>query len=69
MIFRSIAALALSAAALTASAEGLDLVNVTLVDGTGAEPRTGVSVSIRDGRIAAIADSAPAAAAASGRST
>ena len=63
MIFRSIAALALSAAALTASAEGFDLVNVTLVDGTGAEPRTGVSVSIRDGRIAAITESAPAAAA------
>jgi len=63
MIFRSLAALVLSAAALTASAEGFDLVNVTLVDGTGAEPRTGISVSIRDGRIAAIADSAPAAAA------
>ena len=63
MIIRSIAALALSAAALAASAEGFDLVNVTLVDGTGAEPRTGVSVSIRDGRIAAITESAPAAAA------
>jgi imidazolonepropionase-like amidohydrolase len=63
MIFRSIAALALLAAALAASAEGFDLVDVTLVDGTGADPRMGVSVSIRDGRIAAIADTAPAAAA------
>ncbi len=63
MTLRCIAALVLAVAALTASAEGFDLVNVTLVDGTGAEPRPGVSVSIRDGRIAAIGDRAPAATA------
>jgi imidazolonepropionase-like amidohydrolase len=63
MILRSIAALALAAAALTASAEGFDLVNATLVDGTGAEPRAGVSISVRAGRISAIGDRAPAAAA------
>lgn len=63
MIVRSLAALALAAATLTASAEGLDLVNVTLVDGTGAAPRPGVTVSIRDGRISAIGDRAPAPAA------
>src|SRR5262245_58189422 len=63
MIIRCIAALALSAAAFAASAEGFDLVNVTLVDGTGAEPRPGMSVSVREGRIAAVSDRAPAAAA------
>ena len=63
MICRSVAALALAAAALSASAAGFDLVNVTLVDGTGAEPRRGVSVSVRDGKITAIVDTAPAAAA------
>jgi len=63
MIFRHIAALALAAAVLTASAEDFDLVNVTLVDGTGAGPRAGVTVSVRDGRIAAISGDGPAAAA------
>jgi imidazolonepropionase-like amidohydrolase len=63
MIFRSIAALALAVAAMTASAESFDLVNVTLVDGTGGAPRAGASVSVRDGKIAAITDRAPAAAA------
>jgi imidazolonepropionase-like amidohydrolase len=63
MIFRSIAALALAVAATTASAASFDLVNVTLVDGTGAAPRAGASVSVRDGKIAAITDRAPAAAA------
>ncbi len=63
MILRYIAALTLAAAALTASAEGFDLVNVTLVDGTGADPRPGVSVSVREGRIAAIGETVPAAVA------
>jgi imidazolonepropionase-like amidohydrolase len=63
MIFRTIAALALAVAAMTASAESFDLVNVTLVDGTGGAPRAGASVSVRDGKIAAITDRAPAAAA------
>jgi imidazolonepropionase-like amidohydrolase len=63
MLIRALAALALAAAALAATAEDLDLVNVTLVDGTGAEPRPGVSVSIRGGKIAAIEAQAPAASA------
>jgi imidazolonepropionase-like amidohydrolase len=63
MLIRALAALVLAVAALTATAEDFDLVNVTLVDGTGAEPRPGVSVSIRAGKIAAIGDRAPAAAA------
>jgi len=63
MFIRALAALALAAAALVATAEDFDLVDVTLVDGTGAEPRPGVSVSVRAGKIAAIAERAPAAAA------
>ena len=63
MFIRALAALILASAALTAGAEDFDLVNVTLVDGTGAEPRPGISVSIRAGKIAAIADHAPAAGA------
>lgn len=62
MIARRIAALALVALAFPAVAADLDLVNATLVDGTGAEPRQGVTVSIRAGRIAAIAGSVPEAA-------
>lgn len=62
MFFRALAALIVSTAALTATAEDFDLVNVTLVDGTGAEPRLGVSVSVRAGKIAAIEGQAPAAA-------
>jgi N-acyl-D-aspartate/D-glutamate deacylase len=50
-------------AALAATAEDFDLVNATLVDGTGAEPRAGVTVSVRDGRISAISEQAPAATA------
>src|SRR5688572_118670 len=63
MIVRSLAALALAACAAAAASQDLDLVNATLVDGTGAEPRAGVAVSIRGGRIAAIAEGAPAPAA------
>ncbi len=63
MLLRALAALVLAAAALAATCEDFDLVNVTLVDGTGAAPRAGVSVSIREGRIAAIDERAPASAA------
>jgi imidazolonepropionase-like amidohydrolase len=63
MIVRSLAALALAAIAAAAASQDLDLVNATLVDGSGAEPRAGVAVSIRGGRIAAIAEGAPAPAA------
>jgi imidazolonepropionase-like amidohydrolase len=41
------------------SAQDLDLLNVTLVDGTGAVPRKGVTVTVRGGKIASIVDRAP----------
>jgi imidazolonepropionase-like amidohydrolase len=50
-------------AAHAATAEDFDLVNATLVDGTGAEPRAGVTVSVRDGRFSAISQQTPAATA------
>jgi imidazolonepropionase-like amidohydrolase len=59
MLIRCLAAGLLSSAALAAAAQDLDLVDVTLVDGTGAEPRAGVTVSVRGGKIAAISDRAP----------
>ena len=62
MFIRSVAACLMLLAALAAPAQDLDLVNATLVDGTGAEPRTGVTVSIRGGRIAAVSERAPDAA-------
>jgi imidazolonepropionase-like amidohydrolase len=62
MFIRSVAACLMLLATVSASAQDLDLVNATLVDGTGAEPRTGVTVSIRGGRIAAVSERAPEAA-------
>ncbi|HKX98986.1 MAG TPA: amidohydrolase family protein [Steroidobacteraceae bacterium] len=59
MLIRSLAAGLLCVAACAAAAQDLDLVNVTLVDGTGAEPRPGVTVSVRGGKITAISDKAP----------
>ena len=59
MLLRSLAAGLLSVAAFAAVAQDLDLVNVMLVDGTGAEPRPGVTVSVRGGKITAISDKAP----------
>ena len=53
-------ALILSTLPLLAIAQDIDLVDVTLVDGTGAAARPHVSISIRGGKIAAIADRAPA---------
>ena len=47
----------LSVAGMT-SAQDLVLSNATVIDGTGAPPRAGVSVIIRDGKIAEIADGA-----------
>lgn len=61
MIARCIAALALAALALPAAANDLDLVNATLVDGTGAPARPGVTVSVRGGRISAIGEDIPEA--------
>jgi imidazolonepropionase-like amidohydrolase len=62
MLFRAFAVLLVALAAIQASAQDLDLVNATLVDGTGAGPRPGVTVSVRGGKIAAIADRTPEAA-------
>jgi len=59
MLIRSLAAGLLAVAAFAAVAQDLDLVNVILVDGTGAEPRPGVTVSVRGGKITAISDKAP----------
>jgi imidazolonepropionase-like amidohydrolase len=55
-----LAALTSAAWPCAASSQDLDLVNVTLIDGTGADPRMGASVSMRGGKIAAIAERAPA---------
>ena len=62
MVFRALAALLLAASVVQVAAQDLDLVNVKLVDGTGAEPRSGVTVSVRAGKIAAISGRAPGAA-------
>ena len=62
-MIRVIVALVLTALPLWTSAQDIDLVNATLVDGTGAAPRTGVTVSVRDGKIAALTDGTPAPAA------
>lgn len=56
---RSVALLVFVVLPLFASAQDIDLVNAMLVDGTGAAPRMGVTVSVRDGRITAISERAP----------
>ena len=56
----ALAALTSAAWPFAAFSQDLDLVNVTLIDGTGAAPRKGVAVSVRGGKIATIATSAPA---------
>ena len=60
---RAAAVLTILLASAAPHAQDLDLVNATLIDGTGAPPRAGIAVSVRDGKIAAIAERAPAAAA------
>lgn len=60
---RGLAAVLLFLSVGAAHAQDVDLVNATLIDGTGAAARAGVSVSVRGGKIAAITDRAPAAAA------
>jgi imidazolonepropionase-like amidohydrolase len=62
-MIRPAAAIILAVLPHVVPAQELDLVDVTLVDGTGAAPRAGVTVSVRGGRIAAIAESAPRATA------
>ncbi len=56
-------ALVFSTLPLLAIAQDIDLVDVTLIDGTGSAARPHVSISIRGGKIDAIADRAPASAA------
>jgi imidazolonepropionase-like amidohydrolase len=51
--------LLLAALPHVATAQDVDLVNVTLVDGTGTAPRAGVSITVRGGRVATIAERAP----------
>jgi imidazolonepropionase-like amidohydrolase len=58
-----IAALASTAWPFVAHSQELDLVNATLIDGTGAAPRKGVTVSVRGGRIALLAEGTPASTA------
>jgi imidazolonepropionase-like amidohydrolase len=62
MAKRTLATAILVAAASAAVAQDLDLVNATLVDGTGADPQPGVTVSIRGGKVAVISARAPDAA-------
>ena len=56
-------ALVFSTLPVLAIAQDIDLVDVTLIDGTGSAARPHVSISIRGGKIDAIADRAPASAA------
>jgi imidazolonepropionase-like amidohydrolase len=53
--------LLLVASPFDAFAQNLDLINATLVDGTGTAARSGMAVTVRDGRITAIADREPPA--------
>src|SRR5688572_15501510 len=61
MFLRFLAACLGLLAMFMVEAQDLDLVNATLVDGTGSEPRSGVTVSVRGGKISAIAERAPEA--------
>lgn len=56
-----LALLIASGACAAAAAQDLDLVGATVIDGTGAPPRTGVAVIVRSGRIARILAQAPPA--------
>jgi imidazolonepropionase-like amidohydrolase len=62
MAIRTFATAILVASAAAAVAQDLDLVNATLVDGTGTDPQPGVTISIRGGKVAAIYPRAPDAA-------
>jgi len=56
---RGIGLLIFAALPLVASAQDLDLVGATLVDGTGGAPRKGIAVSVRGGKISAITERTP----------
>ena len=53
-ISRSLAAVCLAAAVMPAKAQEISIINVTVIDGTGAAPKPGMTVRISDGRIASI---------------
>jgi imidazolonepropionase-like amidohydrolase len=59
-ILRGLLLLAIASCPLAAAAQNLDILNVTLVDGTGAPARKEVSLTVRDGRIASIDTRVPA---------
>lgn len=59
MFARSVSVCLMLLAPFAVPAQDLDLVNATLVDGTGAEPRPGVTISVRGGKIAVISPRAP----------
>ena len=59
-ILRRLLLLAIASCPLAAAAQNVDILNVTLVDGTGAAVRKGVSLTVRDGRIASIDTQVPA---------
>ena len=58
-VVRGVGLLVVAALPLIASAQDIDLVGATLVDGTGAAPRKGITVSVRGGKISAITERAP----------
>jgi imidazolonepropionase-like amidohydrolase len=58
-VVRGVGLLVFAALPLIASAQDIDLVGATLVDGTGAAPRKGITVSVRGGKISAITERAP----------
>ena len=62
MVFRAFAVLLMALAASQASAQDLDLVNATLVDGTGVEPRPGITVSVRGGSGSRVSRKSPSRA-------
>jgi imidazolonepropionase-like amidohydrolase len=58
-VVRGVGLLVFAALPLIAAAQDIDLVGATLVDGTGAAPRKGITVSVRGGKISAITERAP----------
>ena len=62
-VVRGVGLLVFAALPLIASAQDIDLVGATLVDGTGTAPRKGITVSVRGGKISAITERAPESAA------
>ena len=66
---RRLALLLFAATPFAVVAQDVDLVNATVVDGTGAAPRAGVAVTVRAGKITALSKRAPAATAEGSRAS